>query len=177
MKYLKVLFILCLVFGCQEANKKHVAVGTWNKCNIEGSYVEYKITDNYFMFLKTKSDEIFIFRNKIVDDKLILSEFKNGTKIITNNDTLITVRKSKNKVVLKSTYNLDFVELNNAEFDFDRIDSAHLELWKNKALSEFKKRAESIKCRDLRTEEEKTIQTLYLDEFLEEEIEIDLIEE
>lgn len=178
MKYLKHLFILFLVLGCQKTKNKHVAIGTWNRCNNDGSYIEYKITDKYMLIFTTnRPDVIIIFGNKVLDDKIISYQLKNGTKILTDNDTLVTVKKSSEKVVLMSTWGLDTFELNQAEFNFDKIDSTNLEQWKNKALAEFKKRAESIACPDLRTDEESSeIQTLDFDDSLEEEIKIEIFE-
>ncbi|TYB70627.1 hypothetical protein [Bizionia algoritergicola] len=172
MRYLKIIFVLFFVFGCQKQNKTHIAIGTWNKCLKDGSYFEYKITDEYIMVLTTKSEEIILFRNKVTDKGLIMSEFKNGASLIINNDTLITVSESENKVILKSTYTYDTYEFNKAEFKIDKIDSLNLESWKNKTVSEFKKRAELASCLDLRTEEEKIIPTLNMDDLEEEEIQI-----
>jgi hypothetical protein len=176
MKNLKALFAIFILFGCQKSAKEHIAIGTWNRCNKDGSYWEYKITDQYWLMLMTETDHIWLFQNKIVDTIMVLSEFKNGLPIIINNDTLVTIVQSKNKVVLRSTYLWDNIELNKAEFDFDPIDSTNLESWKNKTLSEFKKRAELASCPDLRTEEEKMIPLLELNELIEEEIPIIEIE-
>ncbi|GAA4977494.1 hypothetical protein [Algibacter aquimarinus] len=156
MKYLLNIFLIFLFFGCQKSIEKHVAIGTWNRCNKDGSYIEYKITDQYMMILVTsRPDEIIIFGNKILGDNLISYQLKNGTKILTDNDTLVTIEHSSNKVVLMSTWGFDKYELNKAEFDYEEIDSANLKLWKKKTLMEFHKRAESKQCTDLRTAEEK----------------------
>ncbi len=176
MRYLKIIFVLFLVFSCQKTNEKHIAIGTWNKCLNDGSYFEYKITDEYIMVLTTKSEEITLFRNKILDKTLIISEFKDGAELLINNDTLVTISKSKDKVVLKSTYTFDKYEFNKAEFKINEIDSINLESWKNKMLSEFKKRAEFRNCPDLRTDNEKALDTLELDMEIEEEIPINIIE-
>ena len=159
-----------------EYFKKHVALGTWRKCYKDGRYVEHKITEQYMLILtSTRPDEIIIFGNKVLDESLILYQLKNGTKILTNNDTLVTVKKSRNKVVLKSNYTWDYTELNRADFEFDEIDSTDLESWEKKVFSEFKKRAVLKNCPDLRTKSEKMkdeIDTskLKLDELEPEEI-------
>ncbi|NOY47560.1 MAG: hypothetical protein GXO84_05085 [Chlorobi bacterium] len=176
MRYLKTLFLSFLFLGCQKSTKEHIAIGTWNRCNKDGSYWEYKITEQYMLMLTTKSDEIWLFRNKVVDSTLVLSEFKKGVGLFINNDTLVTVKQTKNKIVLKSTYTWDNIELNKAGFDFDPIDSTNLESWKNKTLTEFNNRAKSANCIDIRTEKEKIIPKLYLDALEEEEIKIDSIQ-
>tara|TARA_B100001063_G_scaffold247263_1_gene291887 strand:+ start:5017 stop:5619 length:603 start_codon:yes stop_codon:yes gene_type:complete len=140
----------CAYFG------KHLALGTWSKCHKDGSYVEHKITEQYMLILTTKRpDEIIIFGNKVLDENLISYQLKNGTKILTDNDTLVTIEHSSNKIVLMSTWGFNKYELNKAEFDYEEIDSTNLKLWKKKTLTEFHKRAESKKCPDLRTVKEK----------------------
>lgn len=168
--------MLFIVLGCEKTNEKHIAIGTWYKCLKDGGYVEYKITDSYIMTLTTKSEEILLFRNKIYDNKLIISELKDGAQLLLDNDTLVTFSKSKNRIVLKSTYLFDKYEFNRAEFKIDEIDSTNLEFWKTKAISEFKKRSEIKNCRDIRNESEKVLDTLKFDMELEEEIPIEIIE-
>lgn len=166
-----------MVLSCKKNNEKYIAIGTWYKCLGDGGYVEYKITEKYIIMLTTKSDEISLFRNKITHNKLIISEFKNGTRLLMNNDTLVTISKSKNRIVLKSTYLYDKYEFNRAEFKIDEIDSANLEFWKIKTISEFKKRAEIKNCPDIRPESEKALDSLKFNmEELEEEIPIEIIE-
>ncbi len=176
MRYLKIIFVLFLVLGCQKTNEKHIAIGTWYKCLKDGGFIEYKITDNYLLMLTTNSEEILLFKNKVTDKTLILSEFQNGTQILMDNDTLVTISKSKNKIVLRSTYTFEKYEFNRAEFKIDEIDSANLELWKTKTLTEFKKRAKIKNCPDIRIESEKSLDTLEFDMELEEEIPIEIIE-
>ena len=122
------------------------------------------------------AEGIRLFQNKVDGKKIILSKFKNGTELLINNDTLITISESEKKVVLKSTSTYDTYDFNKAEFTIDEIDSLNLESWKNKTLSEFKKRAEFRNCPDLRTDNEKSLDTLKLDMEIEEEIPIIIIE-
>src|SRR5690606_35933354 len=141
----------------------------------DGSYFEYKITDEYVMVLTDKG--IRLFQNNILNKTLVVSEFKDGTELLINNDTLVTISKSKDKVVLRSTYTFDKYEFNKAEFKIDEIDSINLESWKNKTLSEFRKRAELRNCPDLRTDDEKELDApLEFDMEIEEEIPIKIIE-
>jgi len=178
MKLLKVITLFCLCFGCSKSNKDHVAIGTWNRCNKDGSYFEYKITNQYLIMMTTRSDDIWLFRNEVSDSVMMLSEFINGSNLLINNDTFITIKQSKDRVVLKSSYTWDKLELFKAEFDYDEIDSTNLESWKTKTLSEFKKRVDAKNCPDLRTDAEKrpVIGVLNLDEVEEIEIDIDSIE-
>ena len=123
--------------------------------------------------LSNKSDIVWIHKVKQIDNGIIVSDFDSSVnRLMTNNDTLIVLSKTKDKIILKSSYTWDEMELNKADFDFDEIDSTNLDSWKNKTISEFKKRAELINCPDLRTKEEKNIPTIDLDDFEEEEIPI-----
>ncbi|AUC75529.1 hypothetical protein [Olleya sp. Bg11-27] len=160
MRYLKIICILFLVFGCQKADKKHIAIGTWYKCLEDGNYTEYRITDKYVINLTTRYDDVWLFKNKTSDNTLILSNFKTGPVLLTNNDTLVAILQSKNKIVLKSTSSGNKLELNKIEFDYDEIDSTNLKLWKSKTLSDFKKRAKLAGCTDLQTDEKKETPSL-----------------
>lgn len=106
MRFIKALLLLFLISSCQKSTKKHVAIGAWNRCNKDGSYWEYKITDNYMLMLTTKSDDVWLFRNKFVDTTMVLSEFENGPSLIINNDTLVPIVKSKNNFVFKKHLHL-----------------------------------------------------------------------
>ncbi|MFG6685914.1 hypothetical protein ACGK9U_04970 [Mariniflexile sp. HNIBRBA6329] len=171
MKYLKITFTFFLLV-CQTSCQKNI-VGTWYKCSKDGSYYEYKITDQYTIMLSSKSDIVWIHKVKQIDNGIIISDFDSSVnRLMTNNDTLIILSKTKDKIILKSSYTRDKLELNKVDFDFDKIDSTNLDSWKNKTISEFKKRAELINCSDLRTQKEKNIPTLNLDDTDDEEIPI-----
>ncbi len=164
MKFIKTRLILILIFGCQNQTNEHIAIGTWNRCNNDGSYWEYKITDDYMLMLTTKSEDIWLFKNKVIDSVIVLSDLESDRGLLINNDTLITFTKSKDKVVLKSKYTWDKIELNKAMINIDEIDSTNFDLWKSKTLFEFQKRAKSANCHDLRSESEKEIPTLDLND-------------
>ena len=171
MKYLKIIFAFFLI-AFQTSCQRNIVHGTWYKCNKDGSYYEYKITDKYTIMLSNKSDIIWIHKIKDINNGIVISDFESSTnRLLTNNDTLIILSKTKNKIVFKSTYTKDKLELYKTEFDIDKIDSTNLDSWKKKTLSDFKKRTELANCPDLRTESEKKIPTLNLDD-IEEEIPI-----
>ena len=172
MRILIIISVFFIIFSCKKENEQHIAIGTWNKCSKDGNYLEYKITEKYIMVLTTKSEEIILSKNKVVNKKLVISEFKNGTKLIKNNDTITTEFESENQVILKSAYSFENYELNKAEFKIDEIDSLNLESWKNKTRLEFLQRAELLKCPDLRTNEEKKESEKIIMKKLEKEIEI-----
>ncbi len=172
MKYLRFVLIIFIFFGCQEENKEHFISGTWKRCNKDGSYYEYKFTNKYLLMLDTNSGSVSIFGNKNIDKGIILFEFENGDNLLVNNDTLIAISKSKSKVILKSIHTYETYEFNKAKFEIDEIDSLNMEAWKNKIFDNFEKRAEIENCPDVRTEAEKNIEILDMDEFEEEEIPI-----
>ena len=172
------MFIFFLFLGCQKTVNEHLAIGTWSRCFKDGVYSEYKIKDNYILNMFEGSEEIFIIKNEINDSIMILSNFELGNTRLPYNDTLRTLSNSKYKVILRSNYTRDKIELNKADFVIEDIDSMNLELWKSKTLSEFRKRSEIANCPDLRTEDEKIIYELKDTTFEEEiEIPIKLIEE
>ena len=171
MRYLKSIGILFLLSCCQTHVSEHPAMGTWSNCTKDGSYWEYKITDQYMLMMRTPSNESLLFKTKVIDTSLLVSEFENGSGLMYRNDTLVTIEQSENRIVLKSTYSWETVELNKANFDIEPIDSLHLEAWKTKVLADFKKRAALVNCPDIRTEEEKKLPILKADDN-EKEIEI-----
>ena len=162
MKILKIIFVLFLFLGCQKTIKEHLAIGTWTKCFKNGSYSEYKIKDGYMLMLTSGNgpDAIWIFKNKILDSIMIVSNFKNGNTGLPYNDTLRTLSYSKHKIIFTSNGSRDNFELSKANFVIEDIDSTNFELWKSKTLSEFKIRYEIVNCPDLRTEDEKIIPDL-----------------
>lgn len=169
MKHLKITFILFLLLGCQKNNEQQIVIGTWHKCLKDGSYVEYKITENYMLMLTTKSNKVFLFKNKISNNSLIVSEFKDGAQLFRNYDTLVIISKSKNKIILRSNYYpFEKNELNKAEFKIEEIDSSSLHFWKTKTFREFSKRAQIKNCPDIRNAKEKALDTI---KFNQEEIE------
>ncbi|MFT5892676.1 MAG: hypothetical protein ACI9Y7_002788 [Dokdonia sp.] len=171
MRYLKNICILFLLSGCQTFVSEHPAIGSWSRCEKDGSYWEYKITNQYTIIVNTLYDEVRFIRNQIVDTNLVISEFKNELGLLDNTERVIISEQSNNRIVFKSIVTCSSVELNKKEFDFDPIDSLHLEVWKSKVLADFKKRAALMDCPDVRTEEEKIIPFLKLDDS-EEEIQI-----
>ncbi|MFC4635950.1 hypothetical protein ACFO3O_18710 [Dokdonia ponticola] len=171
MHYLKSIGILFLLSCCQTHVSEHPAMGTWSNCTKDGIYWECKITDRSLLMVNTFSDEVWFFKLQVVDTNLVLSTYKNGPGLLINNDTLVTIEQSTNRIVLKSTYSWDSVELKKKELDFDPIDTLHFENWKSKVLADFKKRAALVNCPDTRTEEEKKLPILKADDS-DEEIEI-----
>jgi len=160
MKILKIIFIFFLFFGCQKTTKDHLAVGTWTYCFKDGVYSEYKIKENYILRMHEGSEEILIIKNEINDSIMILLNFKNGNTHLPYNDTLRILSYSKHKIILRSNYVRDKIELKKADFVIEDIDSTNLELWKSKTLSEFKIRSKIANCPDLRAEDEKIIPKL-----------------
>lgn len=146
-------------------------MGTWSSCNRNGDYLEYKITSQYTVKLIKGSEEVWLYKTQVVDTNLVVSKFKNELAWVTSIDTIIIVEQSKDRMVLESMNTWGTLELNKADFDFEPIDSLHLEAWKTKVLADFKKRAALVNCPDIRTEEEKTLPMLEADDS-DEEIEI-----
>lgn len=165
-KIITIFILTAIILSCQNNSDKNNLYGSYSSCGEDGVYGELKITDKYTLKLTSKSDEIAFFRSKVVDSHLIISLFEQ----IQHNDTLTIIEQSKDKIVLKSANNWEEYEFRKVGFKIDEIDSTNLESWKKKTLSDFKKRAESKNCPDLRTDEEKVDSVLRLDDTLDEEL-------
>ena len=170
-KLLLFTIILCLNIGCETPVENKI-IGNWNKCNQDGSYVEFEITEKELIILNSTTDDILVFKNKLKGDKMIISEFKKGMKLGIslgiNTDTIYFKFLNQNRIQLNNEFTIDNVEMKRTHVTVDKIDITNIELWKNKTLDKFNKRAENIDCKDLRTDDEKEILELELD-FLEDE--------
>ncbi|WP_299679245.1 hypothetical protein [uncultured Dokdonia sp.] len=164
MNYLKGICVLFLLSGCQVFVSEHPAIGTWNSCNNNGDYLEYKITNRHTVKLIKGSDKVWFYRTQIEDTNLVVSKFKNELELFASNDTIVIVEQSKDKMILEDIDTRETLELSKADFDFELIDTLHLEAWKSEVLADFKKRAALIYC-------EKKLPMLKTDDS-EEEIEI-----
>lgn len=141
----KFLYLLFILYGFTSCND-HPAIGTWNHCNEYGVYGEYNITDKYVIIPALEVSDVWIFKNEIRDSVMIWSHYENGMKLMFNNDTIFTLRKSDNEIVLKSLKSWDTLELKIADFGYDPIDSTNLRVWKDKILSGAQKRESAFKC-------------------------------
>ena len=136
MKTLFIVIIPILFLSCLKPLKEHPAIGNWYKCDRDGSYSEFKITKDYYLWMNSSSDDINIFRNKVIDCVLVISELKNGFELLKNNDTLLTLSHSNDKIILKSnSYTTSKVEIIKANFEIEAIDSTNLDSWKKKSFN------------------------------------------
>ena len=158
-----------------DSQTEHVALGTWKKCNENGSYSEYKITDQYFLIIHSDSDKTFdritLFKNEIHDSIMILSGFDGGIDYPFN-DTLFSRKISDSKIAIASRYNPRIIlsKVNSTE-PISPIDSTNIELWKEKTLTNFEKRAELENCPILETVKENETILLDIEEIELEEVE------
>lgn len=169
MKNITILLSIILFFVGRKPTQESIAIGTWYRCNKDGSYWEYEIKPNYMLMMTTKADMVWIFKNEIVNKTIILSSYENGPTTTIANQPLIPKAINKDKILLKHLYSGKEIELNRAKFEYEPIDSINLESWKHKTLTEFKKRAKQRNCKDVRIKSEKEIQPINLDSLLTEE--------
>ncbi|WP_127139151.1 hypothetical protein [Flagellimonas oceanensis] len=155
--------ILILLVGCQETSQSQEALGTWNYCTRDGNYEEWIITRDFLLIMSTKPKKFFLFQNEIKDGSLVISTIKGEINLPMPKDTLIILVESKKKMILKSVFESEPLQLNRVEYDFEPVDWENLEYWKSKVHSEFEKRAALEKCPDLRSDEEKIIPEIILD--------------
>ena len=156
-------FLYCIliitILGCQNRAKKNPFIGTWNRCLKDGEYLEFKIYNNYTISLSSSWERIIMVSNKFENNTLIIEGI--NVPLANKTDTIFLTSKSNDKIILKSRW-MNQVELNRTENKIDDIDSLNLENWKKKTILKFKKRAALFNCPDLRTEDEKIIDTLRL---------------
>ena len=166
------LFTIIILFniGCETSVDNRI-IGNWNKCNQSGNYVEFEITENQLIILNSATDKILVFKNQISGNKMIISEYKNGTSLMINPDTIYFKFLNQNRVEFNNGFTIDNVEMKRSQVTLENIDSTNVEFWKNKTLNKFNKRAQDIDCKDLRTDDEKEILELKLD-FIEDEDEM-----
>ena len=72
MKNITILLSIIFLFGNQKPTQESIAIGTWYRCNKDGSYWEYEIKPNYMLMMTTKADIIWIFKNDIVNKTIDL---------------------------------------------------------------------------------------------------------
>jgi hypothetical protein len=180
---LKILFISLLFFitSCGKSVKNPKStIGTWDFCDRSGNYWELKITKDYVLNLSTKDTNVWLLKNKFKDSLLIWSTWKleNNIRLLGDSAFIKPIYQSRNKLILvvMRPWGFDTLRLNKKEISIENIDFSNFNSWKNKTLLEFKERAKSIDCPDLRTEKEKNIPPLDLDDIDEEEIPIITIE-
>jgi hypothetical protein len=162
--------IIFFIVGCETSFDNRI-IGNWNKCNQGGSYLEFEITEKKLIVLSSAADEILVFKNQLSENKMIISEFKNGISLMINPDTIYFNFLNQNRIEFNSGFTIDNVEMKRTQVTLENIDSTNIESWKNKTINKFNKRAEDIDCKDLRTDDEKEILELELD-FLEDEDEM-----
>ena len=114
-------------------------------------------------------NEPVIFISNIEENKIILSEYKNGISLPNETDILTILSGTKNRISLKSEFSKSIMSLERINSNIVEVDSLNLEKWKQNTLKEFNNRAKSENCPDLRTEEEKIIHNLGIVEFPDEE--------
>ncbi|MBO6880184.1 hypothetical protein [Winogradskyella sp.] len=168
------LFYMCtfviLLFGCQEQAKEHIAIGSWYICFENGNYQEYKFTENHLLIWRENND-ISIYKNKVIDSTLIISNHSTPYTLPVNNDTLITIAKTKESITLRSTTSWEIYKFKKLGVDLLDVDSLNLKNWQKLTLKDYNKRL-TINCLDTRPEEEKIIDKLDMSDIELEDIEI-----
>jgi hypothetical protein len=161
MRYLIILLTFILILSCKKNDNSELLIGTWTKCNESGQYFEWKIDKNNILILGLLKDDIAIFENTILDNSLIMKGV--NCELPNEVDTLVFVDKSKNKIILKTSWNNQIIELTRIENSIEKIDSTDIENWTKQTIFKFKERGEHFNCPDLRTEKEKMIPSLEID--------------
>lgn len=138
-------------------------IGSWCRCQHDGTYQEFKIASNYTTTSVSNfpeldyDDGIAFYASYIQDSFLILTKGLN-VDLMYEPETLSYKFDAANKITLESQFGP--FQLTKITGDIPDIDSTNFELWKNTYLTEFLEREELANCRDLRTEEEKRLPDL-----------------
>lgn len=150
------LFLSC----ANSENHSNTVMGTWTSCTRSGGYNEFKITEDYAVFMSSADGEMVLFKKKVKGNYLILSSW-----ILENNpdllgDSLVVKPQfesnGKLKLVVFNPGSIDTLLLNKKKLPIKQVDFTNFNVWRNETLSEFKKRAQNANCKDIRTEEEKS---------------------
>ncbi|PHQ29445.1 hypothetical protein [Leeuwenhoekiella nanhaiensis] len=162
--FLSLLFVI--LNSCQNDSIR----GNWGKCNPDGGYWNYTLTDSILVLaVKKPNPFIEICNVTYIDEGIIISDAKQTEiKLMTNPDTLKILFISSDSLRLQSTQTGDQFELSKADFRLDPIDFNNYKSWKKESLAKFDEYAARVNCAEL----EEDIRSLNLDEFKEEEIKI-----
>ncbi|MAS21275.1 MAG: hypothetical protein CMF34_13640 [Leeuwenhoekiella sp.] len=157
------LFIILI--SCQNDRIK----GNWGKCNPDGSYWNYTLTDSLLVLAVEKPNPfIEVYNVKYINEGIIISDAKQtAIHLMTNPDTLKILSILSDSLKLQSTQTGDQFELSEADFKLEPIDFNYYKSWKKKSLLRFNEYATRVDCATL----EDNVPSLSLDEF-EEEIEM-----
>ena len=162
--FLSLLFVI--LNSCQNDSIR----GNWAKCNPDGSYWNYTLTDSILVLaVKKPNPFIEVYNVNYTNEGIIISDLKQTEiKQITNPDTLKILSISSDSLKLQSTQTGDHFEWSKADFRLDPIDFNNYKSWKKESLAKFDAYAARVNCAEL----EEDIHSLNLDKFKEEEIKI-----
>lgn len=159
MRHFIMLLAIIFLLGCQKKPRQNPFIGTWNRCLPDGTYCEFKITNNYTIYLNSSGWEgLSLISNQFKGDTLI----GEGINVSLPNeiDTLVLTYKSNDTLILKSSWKNQTIILHKIKNEIADIDSLNLNNWIKETFSNFDKRAKHRNCPDFRTEEEKIIHDL-----------------
>jgi len=164
MRFVFLSLMFAILNSCQNDRIK----GNWGKCNPDGSYWNYTLTDSLLVLAVEKPNPfIEVYNVNYTNEGIIISDAKQTEiQLVTNPDTLKILSILSDSLKLQSTQIGDQFELSKADFKLEPIDFNNYNSWKKKYLVRFSEYATLVDCPTL----EDNVPSLRLDEF-EEEIE------
>lgn len=159
-RIISLIIFLFTLYSCKENNLVH---GNWEKCNSDGSYWNYTLSDSLLVLaVKKPNPFIEIYNVAYINEGIILSHSKQTEiQLITNPDTLKILSFTSDALKLQSSQTGDQFELSKADFKLDPIDFNNYKFWKKESLSKLNTYAAGVNC----AKEEENIPILRLDEF------------
>lgn len=156
------ILIFTFVIGCEIPNENQL-IGSWCRCQHNGTYKEFKIASNYTTtsvsnFPELDFDDGISFYESYINENLLIVTRGLNVDLMYEPETLYVKFDAPDKIILESHFGP--FQLTRLNSNIPDIDSTNFELWRNTYLTEFLERAELANCPDLRTEEEKQLPDL-----------------
>ncbi|NLP59528.1 hypothetical protein HGB55_15255 [Lutibacter sp. B1] len=162
-----ILILLIFITNCTKNDKSKLLIGTWKIIGNKENYSEVKIDEKKVMILSSDEIDLRIENSRLENDYIFFENENFEPKI----DSFKIICYSNDKIILRREFLNQLIEFNRIENNIKEIDSTDFKNWKEKTISDFKKRANSY----FKSNNIKISETIDLGEVNPiEEIEIDL---
>ena len=159
--------------SCNTNDNSKIMIGTW-KVNDDSAdnYTEIKIDKNFIILLNAREEHPRINNSRFENDFLLIDNKNSNPKI----DSFELISHSKDKIIMKRKFfNRQLIELIKFDNEINEIDSMNFENWREKTISDFRKRVKIELGNDFNFEKKIDTFDFELPERAELEIKIDSI--